>query len=161
MCSSPFFTPRKYVVEETFSDDAAFVTKNAPLPSLNCIASSNAISGTKCSNRINSFIGSLAQFGNTSSSQMSETNLLDSKCETFFAINSCAILFSPIAGSQKISTLGRPFNPHHKRSFGGGGIQNRNVPEQLDTLKVIFSGNFCNTRSLTFSTTFFISLSTF
>ena len=161
MCSSPFFSPRKYVVEETSSDDAAVVTKNAPLPSLNCIASSNAISGTKCSNRINSFIGSLAQFGNTSSSQMSETNLLDSKCETFFAINSCAILFSPIAGSQKISTLGRPFNPHHKRSFGGGGIQNRNVPEQLDTLKVIFSGNFCNTRSLTFSTTFFISLSTF
>ena len=41
----------------------------------------------RCSNRINSFMGSLAQFGNTNSSQMSETNLLDNKCETFFAIS--------------------------------------------------------------------------
>ena len=90
VCSSPFFSPRKCVGETSFDAERSsfrgLVVK--VFPSLNCIASSNEISGTKCSNRINSFMGSLAQFGNTNSSQMSETNLLDNKCETFFAIYS-------------------------------------------------------------------------
>ena len=72
----------------------------------------------------------LPAFGSTNAACNSFNKLAVMSAETLSARPCHRMPSSPSVGMACISTFGSPTNANHSRSPGGGGIQNRMVPDK-------------------------------
>mmetsp|Transcript_3702 Transcript_3702/g.14949 ORF Transcript_3702/g.14949 Transcript_3702/m.14949 type:complete len:251 (-) Transcript_3702:1474-2226(-) len=147
--SSPLSSSFSGEEEEAGREGGALATAAASAAdsAVNPTTTSMSISGMTPSYGRSGSSSRLPAFGNTSAAYNSLSKLAVMSCDTLSASPCHRMPSSPSVGMACISTLGSPTNANHSLSPGGGGIQNRIVPDRCLSL----------TRSVTGTSTSFFA----